>query len=125
MKVYEILETAFGLAGEKLEDFPDKKLAVIWLNTAVAEAVKAENAIRERKGMETTDIFAVQQLSDEVDMDAEMCRICLPFAVAASLYSDRENDYLSAQYRNRFIDSLQSAAMGQEKDIADCYGGEV
>ena len=125
MKVYEILETAFGLAGEKLEDFPDKKLAVIWLNTAVAEAVKAENAIRERKGMETTDIFAVQQLSDEVDMDAELCRICLPFAVADSLYSDRENDYLSAQYRNRFIDALQSAAMGQEKDIADCYGGEV
>ncbi len=126
MKVYEILEIAFGMAGEKLDDFPDKRLPVIWLNVAMAEAVKAENIIRERKGREKTVLFhLLTGLSDVVDMDEEICRVCLPLAVAAFLYSDRENDYLSAQFRNRYIESLQNAAMGQEKSICDCYGGEL
>ncbi len=124
MKVNEILELAFGMAGEKLDDFPDKRLPVIWLNVAVAEAVKAENIIREKKGKEKIVMFhLLTALSDEVDMDEEICRICLPLAVTAFLYSDRENDYLSAQFRNRYIESLQNAAMEQEESICDCYGG--
>jgi len=124
MKVYEILDIAFGMAGENLDDFPDKRLPLIWLNAAVAEALKAENIIRERKGKEKTVIFhLLTKLSDEVDMDEEICRTCLPLAVTAFLYSDRENDYLSSRFRNRYIESLQNVAMGQEESICDCYGG--
>lgn len=125
MTAYEILDIAFGLAGERLDDFPDKRLPLIWLNVVMAEAAKAENVIRERQGIPVVALAKmVTGLSDRVDMNEEICRVCLPCGVAAFLYSDRENDYLSAQMRNRYADSLQMVAGGEEKAVEDCYGGE-
>lgn len=125
MTAYEILDIAFGLAGEKLDDFPDKRLPLIWLNVVMAEATKAENIIRERQNVPVIVLMKmVTGLSDRVDMNEEICRVCLPYGVAAFLYSDRENDYLSARMRNRFADSLQMIAGGEEKAVIDCYGGE-
>ncbi|MBQ8604368.1 MAG: hypothetical protein IJ410_05970 [Oscillospiraceae bacterium] len=126
MTVYEILDIAFGMAGERLDDFPDKRLPLIWLNVTMAEATKAENAIREKQNVPQIALMhMVTSLSDTVDMDQEICRVCLPLGVAAFLHSDRENDYLSAHFRNRFIDSLQTAAGMREESISDCYGGEL
>ena len=124
MKVCEILDIAFGMAGERLDDFPDKRLPLIWLNVTVAEAVKTENMIRGRKGVEGMQFtHLLTDMDQEIDMDKELCSTCLPAGVAAFLYSDRGNDYLSAQYRNRYLDGLQNAAMGCEESIYDYYGG--
>ena len=126
MKAYEILTAAFGMAGESLEDFPDKRLPLIWLNVAAAEAGKAENHIRERHGRPVVAVYRlIGDLYDEVDMDSEICTVCLPLALTAFLYSDRGEDNLSARYRERFVQALQNAAMGREKGIEDCYGGGV
>lgn len=124
MKAYEIINTAFGLAGEILDDYPAKNLAVIWLNFSIAESIDAENILRSKKGLgEIKEYPAVSDISDVVNMDDKICRVCLPLGVVSYLFSDRENDYLYSEYRSRFIRSLQSVAGGIEISVTDFYRG--
>ncbi|MBR4036561.1 MAG: hypothetical protein IKJ05_07520 [Oscillospiraceae bacterium] len=124
MTAYEIINNGFGMAGEYLDMFPDKQLAIIWLNISLAESLSAENHIRRRTGQEMLKSpFVVRKLSDELEISTEIARIALPFAVASYLFNDREDNYMSAIYRNRFITALQNAAKGRENPICDVYGG--
>ena len=126
MTVYEILTAAFSLAGENFDDFPDKKLAVAWLNMTMSECVDAENLIRAKKGFKKyTAVPRIEELYDNVDMDEKLCTVTLPYGVAAFVSADRERDYMAAEYRNRFIFSMSVAAKGWETSVADFYRGEV
>lgn len=126
MTAYEILTKGFGLAGESFEDFPDKALAVIWLNITAAEALDAENAIRKTDGKQLLSAaVAVKELSAEVDMSASVCNVALPYGIAAYLFNDREDNYMAAIFRNRYITALQNRAKGEEITIQDVYGGEI
>lgn len=126
MTAYEIINKGFALAGESLDMFPDKGLAMIWLNISMAESQKAENHIRQRKEERLLDKTVVlENLADKVEMDSEICNIALPYAVASYLTADREDNYMSSVYRNRFIASLQNAAKGCECAVSDIYGGQL
>ena len=125
MTAYEIINNAFGMAGEYLDMFPDKQLAVIWLNISLAESLEAENHIRSRENTRLlTQPPVVKKLSDDVDVSNHISSVALPFGVASYLFNDREDNYMSAIYRNRFITALQNAAKGEEISICDVYGGE-
>ena len=123
MKAYEIISMGFALAGESIEDWPDKDIALRWLNMAVAESLTAEKMIRARKKTGTAEVAEVKEMEDTVDMDSEICRICLPLYIAALLAADREKGCMAAEYRSRFEAALKAAAGAEEKAIADFYGG--
>ena len=124
MTAYEIINKGFALAGEYLDMFPDKQLAVTWLNISLAESLTAENHIRQQNGTELLSQPAVvKKLSDDVDFDTGLCNIALPYGVASYLSADRENSYLPTIFRNRFISALQNVAKATENSICDLYGG--
>jgi len=126
MTAYEIINTAFSLLGENADAYPDKKIVLQWLNITFAEAVHAENQLRRKNGIkEIVTIKAITSLDEIVDVHSRISGVCLPYGVAAYLAADRENNYMAAVMRNRFIRSLQEAAGTEEKQIADCYGGGV
>lgn len=126
MTAYEIINKGFGLAGEQLDMYPDKNIALIWLNIALGESMDAENHIRVKNGLSTlAEAVVVLNLSDEVDISHCICAVALPYAVASCLAGDREDGYMAAIYRNRFITSLQDCAKGHELPVTDVYGGGV
>ncbi len=126
MTAYEIINKGFGLAGESFEDFPHKELAVTWLNVTLAESLDAENAIRKKNGKELlSEPVMIKQRTDTADMADTICSIALPYGVASYLFNDREDNYMAAVFRNRFITALQNRAKGEEFTIQDMYGGEV
>ena len=125
MTAYEIINKGFGLAGETFDRFPDKDLPLIWLNVSAGESVEAENAIRAKRGMPLLENHPViKDQSDPVDMAEQICAVALPYAVAGYLCADREDNYLAAIFRNRFITALQNAAKCCEQSVVDVYGGE-
>ncbi len=126
MTAYEIINNGFGMAGEYLDMFPDKQLAVIWLNISLAESLDAENRIRKKENRPLLKAsVVVKKLSDDVEASPGIADVALPFGVASYLFNDREDNYMSAIYRNRFITALQNAAKGDENTISDVYGGEI
>ena len=126
MTAYEIIGKGFALAGEYMDMFPDKQLAITWLYISMAESLTAENHIRQQKNKQLLSQPAVvKKLSDEVDYDTDLCNVALPYGVASYLFNDREDNYMSAVYRNRFITALQNGAKSSENAIFDVYGGQV
>ena len=126
MTAYEIINKGFGLAGEYLDMFSDKQLAIIWLNISLAESLAAENHIRQQNNMELLSQPAVvKKLSDEVDFNTDICSIALPYGVASYLFSTREDNYNAAVFRNRFIYALQNTAKARESAVCDVYGGQI
>ena len=126
MTAYEIISAGFALAGEDIDAWPDKKIAVSWLNISIAECIRAENLIRERTGRELWGSGEyVSDMADTVNMDEVLCRLCLPLAVASLLNTDRENESMAAEMRRRFSVTLKAAAGTLEKQVVDMYGGNV
>lgn len=123
MTAYEIISQGFALAGESPDNWPDKKIAISWLNRAVAEAYPREKLIRERKGDAEIEMQYINSISDVVDMDSVLCRVSLPLCIAEFLFTDRENNTKALEMRERFIKSLSAAAGSTEKSVEDCYGG--
>ena len=124
MTAYEIIGKGFALAGEYLDMFPDKQLAITWLNVSLAESLVAENHIRQYKNTEQlSQPVVVKNLSDNVDFDIGLCSIALPYGLASYLSADREDSYMSAIFRNRFVTALQNVAKARESTISDLYGG--
>lgn len=126
MKAYEIIDSAFALAGERFDEYQNKDICLKWLNSALSECVAAERMIRRKNGPEdTVQCPKINGLNDEVEMSADICKRCLPYALASYIYADRQDEYFFSVYRNRFISSLSDAAGAVEKAVTDCYGGEA
>ncbi|MBR5521126.1 MAG: hypothetical protein IKU54_03930 [Oscillospiraceae bacterium] len=126
MTAYEILEIAFALAGEKIDEFPDKRIALMWLNVIIVEAMPAENTLREKSGLGRVVLPKMMtDLTQVVNMDEQLCRLCLPLGIAAFLCEDRENYYMAETFRQRFTDAMQTTAGARERSVTDCYGGEL
>jgi hypothetical protein len=124
MTAYEIINRGFALAGESLDMYPDKNLALVWLNITLGESMDAENHIRERQSAKLLALPAQRHnLSDEVEIGHMLATVALPYGVAAYLFSDREDNYMASVYRNRFVASLQDCAKGCETSVTDVYGG--
>lgn len=126
MTASEILSTGFSLVGQELDSFPNKVLALGWLNVSLAEALPCENQIRQKSGVVTLEKSPfVTDLEQVVDFDTKICGVGLPFAIAGYLYDDIENNYMSAVMRNRFVTALADAAGGLESSIVDYYAKGV
>ena len=125
MTAYEIINKGFGAVGESFEDYPDKPLALIWLNITIAESRDAENLVRKKNGKQLLSAAVVGALTEDVDMCNDICAIGLPYGIAAYLAADRQDSHMEAIFRNRFITALQNRAKGDEIAIQDLYGGEI
>lgn len=123
MTAYEILNRGFSLCGENFRGFGEKETALVWLNEAIGECLCRENMIREKTGRAPAENIEANSLTDNVDNDYKISAYCLPLAVAAMVYRDREDNYMSSVYRNRFLSRLADAAGSIEKPIMDYYGG--
>lgn len=123
MTAYEILNRGFSLCGENFRGFGEKETALVWLNEAIGECLCRENMIREKTGKAPAENIEANSLTDTVDNDYKIAAYCLPLAVAAMVYRDREDNYMSSVYRNRFLSRLTDVAGSIEKPITDYYGG--
>ena len=71
------------------------------------EALPYENSIRAARGeAELESVPEVADMSDEIGMDEGICRIALPFGLAAYYWQDECDDYKAQDYRGRFLDAL-------------------
>lgn len=123
MTAYEILNRGFSLCGENFRGFGEKETALVWLNEAIGECLCRENMIREKNGKAPAENIEANSLTDTVDNDYKIAAYCLPLAVATMVYRDREDNYMSSVYRNRFLSRLAEVAGSIEKPITDYYGG--
>ncbi len=96
-----------------------------FLNLLLAEALPAENSIRQSK--EEVPLVAAPVLradTDEVDYDDAIARIALPYGLASMFFQDIA-DYLQAEnYRAKYIGALRDASRARFVGIQDVYGGD-
>ena len=93
----------------------------VLLDSLLAEALPYENAIRRSRGQPVLGRAPrVDKIDDtELDYDERICRVALPFGLAAVILADdesRKSESLLA--RNEYIGALQDAAPGVEHDTA-------
>ena len=129
MTAEEIYEIALSLVFERkradadyLEFFP------MFLNTVMQESLSYENIIRRKSGREaltTAPRITAAQMNDELDFEEGLCRVALPYGVAAFYCQDDGDNYRAADYRNRFITALADAVTAVDgaymNDVEDVY----
>ena len=103
-----------------LEFFP------MFLNTVMQEAIAYDNVIRQKSGKARRDIAPMiteATMNEELDFSESLCRVALPYGVAAFYCQDDGDNYRAADYRNRFITALTEAVGGASfTEIEDVYG---
>lgn len=99
------------------------------LNTVMQEALQYENMIRRRSGkaaLSAAPKITSDTMSEEIDFSESLCRVALPYGVAAFYCQDDGDNYRAADYRNRFIIALSDAVTAVDGasvgDIEDVYG---
>jgi len=125
MTAEQIFKTAASFLFEQAGyDVDFKTHAPSIINTLVAEALPYENAYRAANGMgELERAPAITALDDDIPYCDAICRIALPFGLAAYFYQDELDNYKAQDFRARFIDALNEAAPAVETDTEDYYGG--
>lgn len=122
----EIYEIALSYVFERkradadyLEFFP------MFLNTVMQEALSHENIIRRKSGrlaLALAPKITGDEMDKEIDYSESLCRVALPYGVAAFYCQDDGDNYRAADYRNRFITALADAVGGVHmSDIEDVY----
>ncbi len=95
------------------------------------EALPYENMIRRKSGKVARALaprITSEQMSEEVDFSEELCRVALPYGVAAYYWQDEGDSYRAADYRQRFIIALGEAVGGgyvHDIEDADPYGAAM
>lgn len=125
MTAEQVLKTAAGFLFEQAGyDVDFKTHAPSIINTLVAEALPYENAYRAANGQAELDSAPeIGALEDEIPYCDAICRIALPFGLAAYFYQDELDNYKAQDFRARFIDALNEAAPAVVTDTVDYYGG--
>ena len=125
----EIYETALSYVFERkradadyLDFFP------MFLNTVMQEALSYENIIRRKSGkiaLAVAPKITKDTMNNEIDFSESLCRVALPYGVAAFYCQDDGDNYRAADYRNRFIIALADAVTAADgacvSDIEDVY----
>ena len=125
----EIYEIALGFVFErKREDADYEEFFPIFLNSVMQEALTYENMIRRRKGkiaLALAPKTTKETMNEEIDFAESICRVAIPYGVAAFYCQDDGDNYRAADYRNRFITALTDAVMAESgahlTDIEDAY----
>lgn len=126
MKAYDIYKSTLSLMFEdegEDREFYDKFCGI--LSTLAAECLPYENAYRRAVGREELLVAPVfSDMKDSVDMCDELCKLILPYGVAAQFFQNDGEDYYASQYRERYRNALSERARCVPCDIVDVYGGE-
>lgn len=121
-----IFETALALTGRTPQDGEELiTLLPYWLNVLIGEALVYENSIRKkanRQPLEKTPIVTADNLETELDLADDICKICLPYGVAALIWQEDENDYRALSERAKFINALNEADKPEVSSIKNVYG---
>ncbi len=127
MKAYDIYKSAAALMFELPGQ--DKAFETMFpelLNSLLVEALPYENSSRKSRGLKTIETAPViATLEDDVDYSDEICRVALPYGVAAYFSQDDGEGHNALMYRERFVDALSDAAKCNFESIEDVYGGAV
>ena len=122
----EIYEIALSFVFErKREDKDYLDFFPLFLNTTMQEALPYENMIRRKSGKVARALaprITAEQMNEEIDFSEELCRVALPYGVAAYYWQDEGDSYRAADYRQRFIIALgEAVGGGYVHDIEDAY----
>lgn len=124
-----ICTLALAMLSQTPEESEDlMALSPAWLTVLCAECLDTENSIRRQKGAEplaAAPVITAEEMDKPLDMAEAICRIALPYGLAACYYADDDNDYRAADYRARFVGALAEATRMKSEEIKDVYGGEA
>ncbi|MBR6651408.1 MAG: hypothetical protein IKL36_08395 [Clostridia bacterium] len=129
MTAEEVYELALSYVFErKRQDKEYLDFFPLFLNTVMQEALAYENMLRRKSGSIALAIaprITAEQMNEELDFSESLCRVALPYGVAAFYCQDDGDSYRAADYRNRFIIALQEAVTAVDGanvgDIEDAY----
>lgn len=99
-----------------------------FLSLLCAESLDVENSIRRKNHqplLTEAPSFQQEDMEKEVGYSDVLCRIALPYGLAAFYYADDDNDYRAAEYRARYVAALMEAQKMQTESIQDVYEGAV
>ena len=125
----EIYGKALALVFErKRQDADYLEFFPTFLNIVMQEALQYENMIRRRSGKVALGVapqITGDTIGEEMDFSESLCRVALPYGVAAFYCQDDGDNYRAADYRNRFIIALSDAVYETDGasvgDIEDVY----
>ena len=110
MTAREVYILAASLIGDRENDDQDERhFAIPYLTILLQEALGTENTMRIRDGepvLDTAQIVA--SLDDELVYHDVITRVALPYGLAWLYHQEAGNLSLASQYRNMFIDTLES-----------------
>ena len=122
----EIYEIALSFVFErKRADADYLHFFPIFCNTVMQEAIAYENIIRRKNGKEAISLapkITEAEMAKEIDYSESLCRVAIPYGIAAFYCQDDGDNYRAADYRNRFISALADAVGGVYiSDVEDVY----
>ena len=98
------------------------RMAVSWLNLALAQALPTENSLREEGGFSLLSAAPrVETLEEKVKVH-ERLYAALVNALAAQLWEDAREPYKAQDYRQRFAQELADARVSVPHGVMDWYG---
>lgn len=110
MTVRELYAIAAAMVGDRENiDKDERDLSVQYMNVLLQEALPCENSIRAKNGDRELDSapFAMS-LDDSIIYDNALVRAAFPYGLAWQFHQADGNLGLAAQYRNMFIDAVNS-----------------
>ena len=118
----EVYESACSILFEKPgQDMAFYNSALSLINLLIAEAIPYQNNRNRAEGKEEIDVFRIKTLDDEIALDSPIVSLALPYGLASYFYQDETDNFLSQEYRNRFIVALEECKKCTMDDISDEY----
>lgn len=106
------------------EDRTFSKSALALINILIAEAIPYQNSRNRAACKEEIEFLRVTTLEDPILLDEPIVSIALPFGLASYFYQDEGDNFLSQEYRSRFIVALEECKKCTFVDVTDEYSSE-
>ena len=92
-----------------------------FLNALLLEALPCQNSRRRAAGLAPIEAPQVSGPEEELPYDDELCRLALPYGLAAYYFSDEGEGGTAANYRARFVSALDDLSKAAACEMADAY----
>ena len=121
--VQELYDLAKATMFEKPTSKDYDNYIIPWLNVLLQENFNLNNHLRLKHGEdELEDCPWMENMTDEVPYEVEMCREILPYGLAANFFID--DDLSKYDILHRYYENMQSKySWGVEEKIEDTNGG--